>query len=74
MFLQLLTIIVPVFLEVGVNTVLKMVVQPALFLLLALALGTKQPYGHEGFLLTALRCPRRSRMRCIRSKASRSGT
>jgi len=41
-------------LEVGVNTVLKMVVQPALFLLLALALGTKQPYGHEGFLLTAL--------------------
>jgi predicted permease len=41
-------------LEVSVNTVLKMVVQPALFLLLALALGTKQPYGHEGFLLTAL--------------------
>ena len=41
-------------LEVGVNAVLKMVAQPALFLLLALLLGTKQPYGHEGFLLTAL--------------------
>jgi predicted permease len=41
-------------LEVGVNIVLKMVAQPALFLLLALALGIKEPYGHEGFLLTAL--------------------
>jgi malonate transporter len=41
-------------LEVGVNAVLKMVAQPALFLLLALALGTRQPYGHEGFLLMAL--------------------
>jgi malonate transporter and related proteins len=41
-------------LEVGVNTFLKMVAQPALFLLLAVALGIKQPYGHEGFLLTAL--------------------
>jgi len=41
-------------LEVGVNVVLKMVAQPALFVLLALALGVKQPYGHEGFLLTVL--------------------
>jgi predicted permease len=41
-------------LEVGVNTVFKMVAQPALFLLLALALSTRHPYGHEGFLLTAL--------------------
>jgi malonate transporter len=41
-------------LEVGVNAVLKMVVQPALFLLLALAFNIKQPYGHEGFLLSTL--------------------
>jgi predicted permease len=41
-------------LEVGVNAVLKMVAQPALFLLLALVLGTRQPYGHEGFLLMVL--------------------
>ncbi len=41
-------------LEVGVNTVLKMVAQPALFLLFALALAIKEPYGHEGFLLTVL--------------------
>jgi malonate transporter and related proteins len=41
-------------LEVGVNAVLKMVVQPALFLLLTLAFNIKQPYGHEGFLLSTL--------------------
>jgi malonate transporter and related proteins len=40
-------------LETGVNTVLKMLVQPALFLLLALALGVKQPGGHEGFIMCA---------------------
>jgi hypothetical protein len=28
--------------------------RPVLFLLLALALGIKQPYGHEGFLMTVL--------------------
>ncbi len=41
-------------LEVGVNVALKMLALPALFLLLALALSIKQPFGHEGFLLTAL--------------------
>ena len=41
-------------LEVGVNAVCKMMVQPALFLLLAPALSIKEPYGHEGFLLTVL--------------------
>ena len=41
-------------LEVGVNTVLKMVAQPALYVLVALALRVPQPYGHEGFVLTLL--------------------
>jgi malonate transporter and related proteins len=40
--------------EVSVNAVLKMVAEPALFWLLALALGIQQPYRHEGFLLTLL--------------------
>ena len=40
--------------EVGVNTALKSVGQPALYLLLSLALSVKQPYDHEGFLLTLL--------------------
>ena len=41
-------------LEVGVNTVLKMLVQPAVFFLLALAFDVKPPFLHEGLLLTAL--------------------
>jgi malonate transporter len=41
-------------LEVGVNTVLKMLVQPAVFFLLALAFGVKPPFLYEGLLLTAL--------------------
>lgn len=41
-------------LEVGVNAVLKMVVQPAGFFLLALALRVKSPFIDEGLLLTAL--------------------
>jgi predicted permease len=39
---------------VGVNSVLKMVGQPALYLLLAVALRVPQPYGHQGFLLSVL--------------------
>jgi malonate transporter and related proteins len=41
-------------LEVVVNTVLKMLVQPAVFFLLALAFGVKPPFLYEGLLLTAL--------------------
>jgi malonate transporter and related proteins len=41
-------------LEVGVNAVLKMLVQPALFFVLALGLGVTRPYLDEGLLLTAL--------------------
>ncbi len=41
-------------LEIDVNAALKMVAQPALFLGLPLALGVKQPGGHEGFILCAL--------------------
>jgi malonate transporter len=41
-------------LEVVVNTVLKMLVQPAIFFLLALAFGVKPPFLYEGLLLTAL--------------------
>ena len=41
-------------LEVGANTVLKMLVQPAVFFLLALAFGVKPPFLYEGLLLTAL--------------------
>jgi malonate transporter and related proteins len=40
-------------LEIDVNAVLKMVVQPALFLLLALALGVKELGGHEGYIMCA---------------------
>jgi malonate transporter len=41
-------------LEVGVNTVLKMVAQPVLYAPVSLALSVAQPYGHEGLLLTLL--------------------
>jgi malonate transporter and related proteins len=41
-------------LEVVVNAVLKMLVQPAVFFLLALAFGVKPPFLYEGLLLTAL--------------------
>jgi malonate transporter and related proteins len=41
-------------LEVVVNMVLKMLVQPAVFFLLALAFGVKPPFLYEGLLLTAL--------------------
>jgi hypothetical protein len=41
-------------LEVGVNTILKMLVQPAVFFLLALVFGVKPPFLYEGLLLTAL--------------------
>jgi malonate transporter and related proteins len=41
-------------LEVGVNALLKMVVQPAVFLLLALAFAVKPPSLYEGLLLMAL--------------------
>jgi malonate transporter and related proteins len=41
-------------LEVVVNTFLKMLVQPTVFFLLALAFGVKPPFLYEGLLLTAL--------------------
>jgi malonate transporter and related proteins len=44
-------------LEVGVNAVLKMVVLPAVFFVLALAISVKSPYIYEGLLLTALPSP-----------------
>ena len=56
-------------LEVGVNIVLKMVAQPALFLLLALALGIKEPYGHEGFLLST-RVPRETDSAVLEGRTS----
>jgi malonate transporter and related proteins len=41
-------------LEVGVNTVFKMLVQPVAFFLLVLTLSIKPPYIYEGLLLMAL--------------------
>ena len=41
-------------LEVGVNIVLKLVVQPALFFLLALVFSVNPPFNHIGFIATAL--------------------
>lgn len=40
--------------EVGVNMVLKMVIQPALFFVVMVVLQLKPPFGPEGFLMCAM--------------------